>query len=299
MGKEIKGWRIVLFTDMAGPALGQLQELFTEKGHELVGVFTAPPTKARAIVKGHLKVVEAAAELRIPTVVSSKRKQWPELLRTFEPDLAISCMFMWRIPKDVFMLPRLGMFNVHIGPLPEYRGTNAIGWAFRNDERFLGATAHWMAEDWDAGPVIARGFLPYGDDDDLASLMPELMRTTFNVIDEALDRVAQGYPGEPQDETLARNCPIFEPEWRYIDWNNPARVIHNQIRSWIGGREDQPRGAFANLNGEPMTILRTRLDSTSSFDGAKPGAVIAHTDNEIVVQCGDGPLRIIEWETEP
>jgi methionyl-tRNA formyltransferase len=289
-------WRIVVFTDLAGPVLDQLRDLLREKGHDLVSVFTAPPPKSRPLVKGHLKVVEAAAELRIPTVVSSKRKQWPDLLQAFEPDLAIACMFAWRIPKEVFTLPRLGMFNVHIGQLPQYRGTNSVGWAFRNDEGELGTTAHWMAEDWDAGPVIARGLLPYGDDDDLASLMPGVMQMTFNVIDDALDRVAEGYPGELQDESLARNCPLFEPEWRQIDWNYPARLIHNQVRSWIGGREDQPRGAYGNLNGESTLIYKTRLEPPNAVTGTVPGQVINRNHDGIVVQCGDGQIRMVEWE---
>ncbi len=289
-------WRIVVFTDMAGPVLDQLRDLLREKGHDLVGVFTSPPPRSRPLVKGHLKVVEAASELRIPTVMSSKRKDWPALLRTFEPDLAISCMFAWKIPKEVFTLPRLGMFNVHLAQLPQYRGTNGIGWAFRNDEGELGAAAHWMDEDWDTGPVIARGLLPYGDDDDFASLMPGLIQTTFNVIDEALDRVAEGYPGEPQDEALAQNCPLFEPEWRYIDWNNPARSIHNQVRSWIGGREDQPRGAYANLNGESVLIYKTGLEPAGARSGESPGVVVTQDDGTFLVQCGEGQLRILEWE---
>ena len=35
----------------------------------------------------------------------------------------------------------------------------------------------------------------------------------------------------------------FEPEWREIDWNKPARDVFFQVRSWYGVR-DVPRGSF-------------------------------------------------------
>jgi methionyl-tRNA formyltransferase len=115
------------------------------------------------------------------------------------------------------------------------------------------------------------------------------------VLDETLDAVAKGDPGEPQDESLARDCPVFEPEWRYIDWSNPSRMIHNQVRSWMGAR-DIPRGAFATLDGERLVVTRTRLVPEAANGGIDPGTVLTRNQDEIVVQCGDGAIRIIAWE---
>jgi methionyl-tRNA formyltransferase len=299
MSEPSRPWRIIVFTDYGGPVMEALRDRIRAKGHELAAVFTSPPYRSRAGARGYLEAVEAAASLGIPVVCSSKRRGWPGLMQAFEPDLAICAMFMWRIPEEAFTLPRLGMVNFHIGQLPEYRGTNSVGWAFRNDEGSLGVTSHWMAEGWDTGPVLARGFIPYDDDEFLPQLFPRVAATFFDVLDETLDAVAAGSPGEPQDESLARDCPIFEPEWRFIDWSNPSRMIHNQVRSWFGNR-DQPRGAIGTVNGDSLIIHTTLLEPAASTPaGAEPGTLLSSDAGSIVVQCGDGPLRVIEWESAP
>tara|TARA_B100000575_G_C23129672_1_gene655059 strand:- start:1727 stop:2470 length:744 start_codon:yes stop_codon:yes gene_type:complete len=47
----------------------------------------------------------------------------------------------------------LGVVNIHPGVLPKYRGSCAVEWAIINDDQ-IGNTAHFMNEDYDAGPII-------------------------------------------------------------------------------------------------------------------------------------------------
>lgn len=46
-----------------------------------------------------------------------------------------------------------GVVNVHPGILPKYRGCTCVEWALYNDDE-IGNTAHFMTEDYDAGPII-------------------------------------------------------------------------------------------------------------------------------------------------
>jgi len=45
------------------------------------------------------------------------------------------------------------VLNVHLGVLPKYRGASCVEWAIFTDCP-IGNTAHFMVEDYDAGPVI-------------------------------------------------------------------------------------------------------------------------------------------------
>ena len=47
-----------------------------------------------------------------------------------------------------------GVLNVHPGILPNYRGASCVEWAIYNDDQ-VGNTAHFMDEEYDAGPIIA------------------------------------------------------------------------------------------------------------------------------------------------
>jgi methionyl-tRNA formyltransferase len=107
-----------------------------------------------------------------------------------------------------------------------------------------------------------------------------------------------GDPGIPQDESEVTYTPgAFEPEWREIDWNRSARDVHFQVRSWCGIR-GVPRGAYCLIDDTRALVLRTQLvkDLPTPVSDI-PGTVLSRENGNIVIQCADGPLRIIEWET--
>src|SRR5437763_7520259 len=74
-------------------------------------------------------------------------------LKEKEIDLLINVHSVVVAHRDVVVAPRIGSFNLHPGPLPEYAGLNAPSWAIYNGEERHGVTLHWMDEEIDAGPV--------------------------------------------------------------------------------------------------------------------------------------------------
>jgi methionyl-tRNA formyltransferase len=288
-----ESWRVVLFSDFAG-LIVSMHDILRTSGHRIVAVMTAAPPARRAGAADYLSVVEAATSLKIPVVVSNRRAGWPALVRAFEPDLIMSAGFLWKIPGEVIATPRLGTINNHGGLLPRNRGANPVGWAFRNDDGRQGWTVHRMTEEWDTGPVLAQRWLEYGDDDNIDTILPRYIELIPETVRDALDAVARSEPGTPQDESLATDAPLFEPEWRFINWSRPARQIHNQVRSWAPGR-GSPAGAYGVVDGRELLILRTRLVSDADAGNAAPGTVIERDDDSILIQTGDGPLRIVAW----
>jgi methionyl-tRNA formyltransferase len=218
------------------------------------------------------------------------------MLAPLRPDLIVSGGFPWRIPADVLALPRLGAINMHPALLPRYRGPAAVEWALRNGDAELGFTIHRVATDFDTGPILAQARIPIGDEDDFNSLLSKFGPVLPELLGQALDRVARGDPGEPQDEAEATYAGLFEDEWRIIDWRQPARTIHNQVRSWIGLR-DIPLGALGEIDGETVQITRTRLiaNESETQGSAPPGTVLRRDGESLVVQSGDGPIEILAW----
>ncbi|MEM6512400.1 MAG: formyl transferase [Pseudomonadota bacterium] len=82
-------------------------------------------------------------------------------LEALRPDLVVSIRYR-RILKDAAIaVPRLGVINVHSGPLPEYRGVMATFWAMLNGEREIGTTIHRIVDGGiDTGPIIDRLIQP-------------------------------------------------------------------------------------------------------------------------------------------
>jgi methionyl-tRNA formyltransferase len=85
----------------------------------------------------------------------------------------------------------------------------------------------------------------------------------------------------------------FEDEWRTVDWSRPARQVHSQVRSWTG--MESHGHARGELRGEVVTIKRTRLVPAGAPTAASPGTVLEERSDGLLVQCGDGPLLVVDW----
>lgn len=290
------GWRIVLLTNIPG---GQIYpQIATEvgaQGHRVIGVLTSPGPKRRRS-DGYLDVV-ASVPPGVDVIVSNHPARWASMLTVFQPDLLISCGFPWRIPAEVLALPRLGAINFHDALLPRYRGPNATGWAFRNGDTETGLTIHRLTPEFDAGAILAQARIPITDDDHFSTMDAHWDAVTPALLRTALERIARGEAGEPQDETLASEAGLFEDAWRHVDWSRSARTIHNQVRSWIGWR-DIPPGALAEVGGKSLRITRTQLPPGDTLPASQPapGTVLHQDATRMVVQCADGPLTLLAWE---
>jgi methionyl-tRNA formyltransferase len=287
-------WRIVVFTNMPGGMVYSLvNEIVRPLGHRVVGVVTSPGPKRRRSPT-YLEVV-AAVSPGVDVIVSNHPERWAAMLAPLRPDLIVSGGFPWRIPADVLALPRLGAINFHDALLPRHRGPNATGWAFRMGDTETGLTIHRLGPEFDTGPVLAQVRVPITDDDDLSTMMAKIVDRAPELLRRALERVARGEEGDPQDESLATEAGLFEDEWRIIDWSQPARTIHNQVRGWVGLR-DIPLGALGEIDGEMLQITRTRLVANEPVrQGSAPGTVVRRDGERILVQCGDGPIEILAW----
>jgi methionyl-tRNA formyltransferase len=287
-------WRIVVFTNMPGGMIYSLvNEVVRPLGHRVVGVVTSPGPKRRRSPT-YLEVV-AAVSPGVDVIVSNHPERWAAMLAPLRPDLIISGGFPWRIPADVLALPRLGAINFHDALLPRHRGPNATGWAFRLGDTETGLTIHRITSEFDTGSVLAQVRVPITDDS-LSTLMAKIVDQAPGLLRQALERVARGDPGDAQDESLATEAGLFEDGWRIIDWSQPARVIHNQVRSWVGLR-DIPLGALGEIDGETVQITRTRLvaNEAATHGSAPPGTVLRRDGESLVVQSGDGPIEILAW----
>jgi methionyl-tRNA formyltransferase len=290
-----ESWRIVVFTNMPGGFVYSLvDQVVRPLGHRIVGVVTSPGPKRRRS-SAYLEVV-AAVSPGVDVIVSNHPERWAAMLTPLRPDLIISYGFPWRIPADVLALPRLGAINFHDALLPRFRGPNATGWAFRAGEVETGVTIHRLTAQFDAGAILAQARIPITDDDDRSTLWAKMDDHEVGLLQQALERIARGEEGDPQDESQATEAGLFEDAWRVINWSQPARTIHNQVRSWVGLR-DIPAGALGEIDGKTWQITKTRLlpVDTELREVARPGTVVHRNGERVVVQCGDGPLEILTW----
>jgi len=277
-----ESWRVVLVSQYV-EGLIALDRVCRAHGHRPIAHLFVRGSKPEAAAARHEELARLVTEspLHLTLLVPADKSQIAPLLRACEPDLLICGGFPWLIPPEALAAPRLGAINVHPSPLPKYRGPLPVHWALRNGDATLGATVHRMDDSFDTGAILAQAEIPIEDDDDDRLLHARLGSVLDGLLERAFARIAAGDSGDPQDEAVASYAGFMEEEYRYVDWDRPAREVHNQVRVWrTHSPAEAPRGAIAVIDGERVRILRTRLTPGEGRE----------------VRCGDGPIWVIETE---
>lgn len=81
------------------------------------------------------------------------------LLRDLAPDLGV-VFAAYRLRPEVFIIPRLGCLNLHLGHAPEFRGSSPAFYEMLGGVPSVGVTIHRISEGLDAGPIIAQQSYP-------------------------------------------------------------------------------------------------------------------------------------------
>lgn len=91
-------------------------------------------------------------------------------MERYQPDLVVLAGFMRILTEDFVRAFQGRMLNVHPSLLPKYRGLNTHQRALDAGDKVHGVSIHFVTEDLDGGPVIARAEVPVRPDDTAETL---------------------------------------------------------------------------------------------------------------------------------
>lgn len=222
-------------------------------------------------------------------------------LRELRPEFIVVVAFGQILKPEVLAIPQRGCVNVHFSLLPKYRGAAPVNWALMRGERETGITIMLMDEGMDTGPILLQRLEPIRPEDDAGSLEARLAALAPPLLLEALQGLRQGtLCPRPQDHSQATYAPRLKKEDLELDWRRPALALANQVR----GLAPQP-GAFTFFRGERLKIFRAEPllpQEEKGLEGRRrenPGTVVeADPRQGLVVQCGEGWLRVLEVQPE-
>jgi len=155
------------------------------------------------------------------------------LFNKIRPEIIFSIGGVRLIPREVLKIPRLGCLNIHPSLLPKYRGRYSTAHAIFNGETHTGATAHWMDEGIDTGPIILQESIKIEHDDTAKSLWEKFTMEGDKLFDRFLELWLSGrpIPSKAQDESLSTYYPKSLPNGGEIDWSWSGEKIRNFIRA--------------------------------------------------------------------
>jgi len=232
-------------------------------------------------------VAQFAAVNRLPCVTPAdpNTPEWIERLRALQPDFIFSFYYRHMLDMQLLATARLGAFNMHGSLLPKYRGRAPVNWAVIHGEKQTGATLHRMVEKPDAGAMLAQQAVPILPDDTAHEVFQKVTVAAELALDGVLPKLIAGTAAEtPLDLSQGSYFGGRKPEDGRIDWTQSAQAIHNLIR---GVAPPYP-GAFTDIHGKTLRIMRSRLERTHT---ARPGAIALHAEeNGIFAACADASV---------
>lgn len=238
---------------------------------------------------------EYARRLQIPflTHPNVNELSFIEHIQSYKADIHVSMSFNQILRKDIIQSAPYGFVNCHAGALPFYRGRNVLNWALINGEDQIGVTVHYIDEGIDTGDIIAQEFVPLTYNDNYGTVLNKAVRLCAKVLLHGLKSIRDG-------NVVAKKQTSIHPvgfycsgrsngdEW--IDWRWPSIRIHNFVRAITAPGP----GARTILNGQTLGVLKTSLidDAPSYFD--RPGTVVGHREDGVIVKTGDSTILISE-----
>ncbi|MCJ2165576.1 MULTISPECIES: methionyl-tRNA formyltransferase [unclassified Pseudodesulfovibrio] len=257
---------------------------------ELVGIYTQPDRpcgRGQQCKPSPVKVVALENDIPVFQPVNFKDRADIDQLARLKPDVLVVAAYGLILPQSVLDIPVLHPLNIHASLLPQWRGAAPIQRAIENGDVVTGISIMKMEAGLDTGPVMVQRALRIGHNDHAGTIHDELAKLGGICICEALARLQTGaYDLKPQDNTIATYAKKLEKKEGGIDWNRPAKAIHNQIRAmypWPGAFFDwtNPEGKTIRLNVSPGMV------SEESAPKVAPGTILGEMDGHLGIVTAD------------
>ncbi len=87
-------------------------------------------------------------------------RQIIDKLKSYDPDYIVLAKFMRILSPDFLSNFPNKVINIHHSFLPAFAGANPYRQAFERGVKLIGATAHFVTDDLDEGPIIAQQIIP-------------------------------------------------------------------------------------------------------------------------------------------
>lgn len=167
-----------------------------------------------------------------------------DLIGKDKSDLLISVQYH-KILKTEHIETAERAVNLHMAPLPEYRGCNQFSFAIIDKSPVFGTTLHKIDEGIDSGEIIAERRFPIPEGCFVQELLDKTVAESISMFDEWLERLVSGeYSAIPQSQFTDRSRSFHKrsdiESVKKIDLSWPQEKIERYIRATLMPGFDGP-----------------------------------------------------------
>ncbi|RFZ91027.1 hypothetical protein D0C36_18970 [Mucilaginibacter conchicola] len=227
-------------------------------------------------VNADISVAEMAGFCRMQGIsfyAETDKKELYQWQQVNEPDIIFITGYSNKIAVDELGGVSKGVYNIHFGALPQYRGPSPVFWQLRNGEPNIGITVHQLTDKFDSGPVAWTGSVRNEAYSTYSFINQQLSELQVNGVFEILNKLSAKQPISllSQDENIA--CYYGKPQLAnvFVNWETmDAGEIINMVKACVPWNN----GAIAFINGIEFKILDAE---TAEKVTAAPSTI--NTDN--------------------
>ena len=202
-------------------------------------------------------------------------------------DLLINCFCNFRFKH---LLSRYEVLNVHLAPLPRYRGRHPMHWALINGEVEFGVSIHRMTPEIDAGELLWQRMVDVRAGTSVAMLRKQLMKMLTEGFGSFFRHYLNGQvtPLPNRDEDATYVARRFPEDSALTEWH-----CRDTIYRKVMALRSEAHPAFLCMGEQSVTILRAEL-SHRRYVGLASPFVSRILPDAIEVVCGDGKSVILQ-----
>ncbi|MBO5411828.1 MAG: methionyl-tRNA formyltransferase [Clostridia bacterium] len=268
-----------------------------ERGYEIVGVVTqADKPQGRKGILTPTPVKTLALENGLPVITPVKIRDSVDELRALGGDLMVTCAYGQILTQEVLDCFPLGVWNIHAGLLPKYRGASPIQSCILAGEEITGVSIMRTELGLDCGDVLCVERTAIGETETYGELSERLSVIGAELIVQALTAIESGsYELIPQATENVGVVRKIHKETAKISFDKTTREIVNLVR----GMNPDPV-AFAQIDGNVFNVWRAEpavlTDAEQAeYDSAQIGEVLTDSPKRgLLVKCADGAVKLTE-----
>lgn len=210
------------------------------------------------------------------------------LLDEIQPIVVFVFGCPYKIPPELFPIPKYGFFNIHFSLLPAYRGPSPLFWQIKNGETNSGITIHKITAALDAGPMLAQKETTIMPGETCGLLAARLSVDAVEVITQAIKRLVNTgtdmlLPQNGESATYFKRPGIDDIR---IDWDRHSAA---EIENLVNATNPDYGGATASFRGQPFRIIETNRILLDQPNTVPPGTIVhADVNYGVIVACKNG-----------
>lgn len=286
----------IVFAGTPDFAVAPLKNII-ENGYQVVGVITQtdkPQGRKGILTPPPVKTVALAYNL--PVLQPEKIRDHIDEVKALGGDILITCAYGQILTQAVLDCFPMGVWNIHAGLLPQYRGASPIQSCIVNGETVTGVSIMKTELGLDCGDVLCVEKTPISETETYGELSDRLSVIGAELILRALELLESGnYTLTPQADEGVNVVRKINKENAKISFALPETEIVNLIR----GMNPAPV-AYAVLNGEKVNIYRAEKAVLTDEEKlvlatAQNGEVLSDKPKRgLLVKCADGAVKLTE-----